>query len=190
VTEQQLLDILNSGRLSKEKIDQLVNTLKYSPELTGCLLNKVFEEDKTGEFNASWTFDHLMRKKLVYLLPHFEEFTLGLAHMNSESCIRPMAHVCQMIMEAYFEKKDKVFIENINFNQLERILTVCFDWLIGPHKVAAKVFSMTSLFYLGMHFDWVHPELRLVLEETISQGTSGYKNRAKKTLDKLIALGH
>ncbi|MEM9076514.1 MAG: adenylosuccinate lyase [Bacteroidota bacterium] len=190
MNELLLLKELNSGRLSKAKIDALVSKLEQNPELTFILLKQVFEEDKKNEFNASWVLDHLLRKKLIYLLPHFEEFTLGLAQMKSESCIRPMAHICQMVTKAYFEKKDKTFIENINSNQLERMMTACFDWLIGPHKIAAKVFSMTSLYHLGMQFDWVHPELKLVLEETIAQGTSGYKNRAGKTLDKLVAMGY
>ncbi|WP_422860219.1 hypothetical protein ACOKFD_04885 [Flagellimonas sp. S174] len=190
MTEQQLYSKLNSGRLSKVKINALVGQLEQHPELTLTLLNQVFEQDKIDEFNASWVLDHLLRKRLVYLLPYFEEFTLGLAEMKSESCIRPMAHICQMVTEAYFEKKDKIFIENISSNQLERIMTACFDWLIGQHKIAAKVFSMTSLYYLGMQFHWIHPELKLVLEETIAKGTSGYKNRAAKTLDRLVAMGY
>lgn len=190
MTEQQLCSILNSGRLSKVRIEGLVQELEHYPELTLTLINRVFEEDKIDDFNASWTLDHLLRKKLIYILPYFEEFTLGLAEMKSESCIRPMAHICQMATEAYFEKKDKLYIENITSVQLERIMTACFDWLIGQHKMAAKVFSMTSLYYLGMRFDWIHPELKLVLEETIAHGTAGYKNRAGKTLDKLIRLGH
>ncbi len=190
MTEQQLYSKLNSGRLSKVKIDALVNVLESYPKLVSPLLTQVFEEDKKDEFNASWVLDHLLRKKLIYLLPYFEEFTLGLPHLKSESCIRPMAHICQMITETYFEKKEKEFVEQINTKQLERVMTTCFDWLIGKHKMAAKVFSMTSLYYLGMQFNWVHPELKLVLEETISNGTSGYKNRAAKTLDKLVDLGY
>ncbi|MEM8846136.1 MAG: hypothetical protein AAGD17_03445 [Bacteroidota bacterium] len=190
MNEELLHRELNSGRLSKVKIDALVDRLELHPELTLSLLNKVFEEDKIDEFNSSWVLDHLLRKKLIYILPHFEEFTLGLGKMKSESCIRPMAHICQMVTETYFKKKDLIFTENINTNQLERVMTACFDWLIGSHKIAAKVFSMTSLYYLGMQFDWVHPELKLVLEETIANGTSGYKNRAGKTLDKLVAMGY
>lgn len=168
----------------------LVDELENHPELTGFLIRDVFEQDKINMFHSSWVFDHLMRKKLVYLLPHLELFTQGLAFLKSESCIRPMAHVCQMVTKTCFKKKDNLFIDTISHVQLERILNACFDWLIGPHKIAAKVFSMTSLFYLGMHFTWVHPELKLVLEETIGEGTPGYRNRAKKTLDRLVALGH
>nr|WP_299338827.1 adenylosuccinate lyase [Allomuricauda sp.] len=190
MTEQQLHVRLNEGRLSKEKIDGLVNELTHWPELTGSLIQFVFEEDKSDSFNASWVLDHLIRKKLVYILPHMELFTQGLQTMTSESCIRPMAHICEMVTEAYFIKKDETFKQNTTSEQLERIMTICFDWLIGNHKVATKVFAMTSLYYLGFQFDWVHPELKMVLEDTIAEGTSGYKNRAKKTLDKLIILGH
>ncbi|MEX0315759.1 MAG: hypothetical protein AB3N18_16395 [Allomuricauda sp.] len=189
MTEQQLHIKLNSGRLSKPQINQLVDQLAELPELTERLLQEVFDQDNTDSFNASWVFDHLMRKKLEYLLPHFEKFTEGLDKLTSESIIRPMAHVCEMSMEAYFKTKDPVFVQNITAEQLERILTVCFDWLIGPHKVAPKVFAMSSLYYLGMHYDWVHPELKMVLDQQHHRDSAGYKSRAKKTLVKLRKLG-
>ena len=190
MTEQQLRTRLNSKRLSKLEINQLVVQLLEFPELTACLLQEICIEDKEGTFNASWVFDHLMRKKLSYLLPYFDEFAQGLGGLQSESCIRPMAHVCQLVCEAYFEQKNTLFQKHINATQLELMLTSCFDWLIGEHKAAAKVFAMTSLYHLGTKYDWVHPELKLVLEDTISSGSAGYKNRAKKTLDMLMEYRH
>ncbi|WP_375324763.1 hypothetical protein [Flagellimonas sp. GZD32] len=180
---------LSAGRLSKFQVDRLVQQLENEPDLTSFLFEEVLLEDKEGTFNASWTFDHLMRKRLEYLLPFFEIFVNGLSQLQTESCIRPMAHVCEMVCEAYFKKEDPVFIQNITDVQLEKVLTCCFDWLIGPMNMAPKVFSMTSLYYLGLKFPWVHPELKLVLEDSYNTGTIGYKNRAKKTLDKLAKLG-
>jgi hypothetical protein len=100
-----------------------------------------------------------------------------------------MAHVCEMICEAYFKKKDPVFVKNITDDQLEKLMICCFDWLIGPLNIAPKVFAMTSLYYLGLKFPWVHPELKQVLLDTYANGSTGYQNRAKKTLDKLAKLG-
>ncbi len=188
MTEEELHIRLSSGRISKPQIDVLVQLLEKKPQLAPILYQEVLWEDKEGTFNASWTFDHLMRKQLIYILSFFEDFVNGLSELKTESCIRPIAHVCEMVCEAYFKKKDPVFIQNITDDQLEKIMTSCFDWLIGPMNMAPKVFSMTSLYYLGLKFDWVHPELKQVLENTYATGTTGYKNRAKKTLDKLAKL--
>ncbi len=168
----------------------MVEELEHYPELVGQLIQEVLQQDVSDSFNASWTLDHLMRKRLEYLLPFMDKFTSSLAQLKDESNIRPMAHICQMLCEAYYKQKDEAFTRNVSPEQLESIMTVCFDWFIGPHKVAAKVFAMSSLYYLGLQFSWVHPELKMILEETIGQGTAGYKNRAKKTLDKLVQLGH
>ncbi|MCR9262756.1 MAG: hypothetical protein NXH86_01290 [Flavobacteriaceae bacterium] len=188
MTKQQLHTKLHSGRLTKSEVDQLVEQLIQQPSLAEALFLEVLKEDKEGTFNASWTFDHLMRKRLVYLLPMMTLFTNSLSELRCESCIRPMAHVCEMVTEAYFKKKDLVFIKNIADEHLEKIMITCFDWLISPMNMAPKVFSMTSLYYLGLKFDWVHPELRMILEESYATGTVGYQNRAKKTLDKLAKL--
>ncbi|MCR9227690.1 MAG: hypothetical protein NXH90_09760 [Flavobacteriaceae bacterium] len=189
MTREQLHIALNSGRISKSQIDVLVLQLKNGPPLAQVLYQEVLLEDKNGTFNASWTFDHLMRKELSYILPFIDDFVNGLSELNSESCIRPIAHVCEMICEQYFKQKNPAFIQNITDKQLDKMVASCFDWLIGPMNMAPKVFSMTSLFYLGLKFDWIHPELKLVLEESYANGSTGYQNRAKKTLDKLAKLG-
>ncbi len=189
MTEKQLYIALDSGRISKSQIDGLVLQLEDEPLLAQVLYQKVLIEDKEGKFNASWTFDHLMRKQLVFLIPFIDVFVNALSELKSESCIRPIAHVCEMLCEAYFKKKNPEFVQNMTNDHLEKIMTVCFDWLISPMNVAPKVFAMTSLYYLGLKFDWVHPELKLVLEESYASGTTGYQSRAKKTLDKLAGLG-
>nr|WP_321412302.1 hypothetical protein [uncultured Allomuricauda sp.] len=189
VTQEQLHIALHSGRISKVQIDELVIQLQQEPQLAQVLYQEILWEDKKGTFNASWTFDHLMRKELHYILPFMDNFVNGLSELKSESCIRPIAHVCEMLCEAYFKKKKSDFLKNITDDQLEKIMTACFDWLIGPMNMAPKVFAMTSLYYLGLKFDWVHSELKLVLEDSYPNGSTGYRNRAKKTLDKLADLG-
>jgi len=178
---QELLVVLNSGRLSKLRINELVNQLEHRPDLVKPLLDEVFRQDKEGEFNASWVFDHLMRKQLAFLVPHIDYFMNGIAKLTTESCMRPMAHTCELLTEAYFRKRQPQFT-TIAVDDLEPLVSVCFDWLIGNHKVATKVFAMTSLFYLGFHFTWIHPQLKPVLEDTIAKGTAGYKNRGQKLL--------
>ncbi len=189
MTADELYTRLNSGRLSKEKIMLLVSELIHFPELVGTLLEAIWIEDKEGTFNASWVFDHLMRKNLSLLLPYSKDFANGLENLNSESCIRPIAHVCELLVLAKYKKQDPEYIAGLDKASLEKIVGACFDWLIGSRKVASKVFAMTSLLHLGTEFKWIHPELEPILENSIHSGTVGYKNRAQKTLLALKALG-
>ena len=186
MTVATLTKKLVGSRLNKHQIMQLVDDLKLYPELTAVVLKIVFEQDKLRKnFNACWVFDHLMRKKLDYLLPSINLFVEGLPAIRWESTLRPMSHVLEMVNERYFVKKDSAYIEAITINQQEIMTEVCFDWLIGQHKVATKAFAMTSLFYLGERFDWIWPELKIVLEQNYTSGSAGYKFRARAILDKM-----
>ena len=70
------------------------------------------------------------------------------------------------------------------------MVAICFDWLIEEHKVATKVFAMTSLFYLGEKYAWIRPELRSVIELQMPTATAGFKNRGGKILLGLKNLGY
>lgn len=188
MTENELRTTLHSGRIFKSEVDHLVNLLLQQPKLVEELIQEILVEEQKGTYNASWVFRHLMQQRLDFLLPFFKEFTVILANLKSEATIRAMACVCEMVCVAYFKKKDPSFQKIVTDEQLEKIMTVCFDWLISDLNMAPKVFSMTSLYYLGQKFDWVHPELRQILEDTYASGSTGYQNRAKKTLDKLAQI--
>ncbi len=190
MTASELHMFLNTGRINKPDVDQIVPRIIASPEVLPTLLREVFVHDVEDNFMASWVFDHVMRKKLVLVLPILDDFMDGLDQLQSESSIRPMAHICQMLTEAYFKKKTPLFREQISASHLERMATICFDWLIEDHKVATKVFAMTSLFFLGERFDWIRPELKSVLEQNFSSGSAGFQNRGAKILDKLKILGY
>lgn len=192
MTEKELTQILDAGRISMAKRDELVEAIIKSPrsiELTGHLLHLVFEEDKTDLWQSSWVFDNVMRKKLSLLFPHIDAFCTSLSSLKSESVIRPMAHTCELLILKYFKKKDPSVINSLKTKHLEEIAEACFDWLIGQHKVASKVFAMTSLFYLGEKLEWIRPELKLVIEQQIAEGTAGFKSRGSKTLALLTNLG-
>ena len=88
-------------------------------------------------------------------------------------------------MKSYFQSKDQEIRDALNKKHLETITSACFDWLIGNHKVAAQAYAMTCLLLLGRKFDWIHPELRSILEQNYPNGSAAYKARARMTLAKL-----
>ncbi|TKD60709.1 adenylosuccinate lyase [Flavobacterium sp. ASW18X] len=181
---------LNQKRLNKDEILTLVELVLDKPELMHPLITTSFEQDalKTS-FNASWVLDHTLRNEKTLLLPYLNLYIEGLATVQTESCLRPFAHIVQLTCIAYYKEKHFSFRQVLQKKHLETLTTLCFDWLIGEHKVATKVFAMTSLYYLGLDFLWIHPQLQGILETEIHTGTAGYQSRAKKTLDLLQKQG-
>ncbi len=187
MTKAELKKRLNSGRISKQERDSLITAVLDYPALVSTLLEEVIIEDKNDTFNASWVLDNALRKDLRPLLPCLNTFCNMLPSLQSESVMRPMAHICEMLVLCYFKNKNPDCSNSIRESHLEKMTEVCFDWLIGSHKIACKVFAMTSLFYLGEQFKWVRPELKMVLENTIANSSTGYQNRAMKTIAMLNA---
>ncbi len=190
MTAQQLRQQLNVRRINKPEVDNMVLEILARPTLVRPLLQEVVLQDRSNHFSAGWIFDHVMRKELDLIFLIRDDFVSALNQLQSDSCIRPMAHVCQMITERYFKKKDDPYVQGFTTDHLEAMVSICFDWLIGERKIATKVFAMTSLFYLGEKFHWVRPELRSFLEQNIASGSPGIQNRGIKILTQLKNLGY
>jgi len=57
--------------------------------------------------------------------------------------------------------------------------------MINNEKVAPKAYSMSTLFLFGKDYDWVHPELKIILERDFSIQSAAFKARAKQILHKM-----
>jgi hypothetical protein len=59
----------------------------------------------------------------------------------------------------------------------------CFDWMLTNQKVACQARAMTNLYFLGTETAWIHPELKIIIQQNLPQGSAGYINRGQKTLE-------
>ncbi len=66
----------------------------------------------------------------------------------------------------------------------------CFDWLITNQRVACEVYAMSALYYLGTEYDWVHTELKTIIETNVHQRSAGYKARGEKVLAQITKFRH
>lgn len=156
-----------------------------NPYLVEPLMQIAFEVDDPISNRACWVMEFTAKENLSYIYPYLESFTLNLGNVHFDSSVRPMAKICEFLIKAYFSKNENETKKYLTEQHLERITTTCFDWLIGNHKVAAKAYSMTCLLLLGRKFDWIHSELKMVLEQNYAKGSAAYKARARMTLAKL-----
>jgi hypothetical protein len=75
--------------------------------------------------------------------------------------------------------------EKLQEKHIDAIIETGFDWLITPQKIAVRAYTMQTLFMFGLQKDWVHTELKHLIETKIINESKGTKARGKHIL-KLI----
>ncbi|RRQ48232.1 adenylosuccinate lyase [Maribacter algicola] len=185
MNRQELYVSLNNVDHSRDKRTEMAKKVQMNPKLIPTLLEIIKLTKDPVSSKAAWILDAVARKQLNIILPYLDSFTEVIGKVELDSSVRPVAKVCELLMESYFSKKEIIVRQQITEAHIEKITSSCFDWLIGEHKVAAKAYSMTSLYLLGTEYGWIHPELKMVLEQNYSNGSAAYKARARMVLKKL-----
>lgn len=166
---------------SRECRNKMADQVLLSPDLFRPLLELALETHSDLGSRASWIVEFTFKKKPEILSPHLDFFTRGIGNLKMESSIRPMAKICELLTLAHYNEKNnqKGLLTPLH---RERITAACFDWLISAEKVAPKAYSMQTLALLGQDIEWIHPELKAVLEQGYAGGSAGYRARARRIL--------
>ncbi len=156
------------------------------PELFFDLLKICFETDYKLHHKAMWTIEMILEKDLDSIIPHIDYFTQNIHKLKHESAIRPTAKICKWIAEAYVKKHKTAFVTHVKPIHIERIVETGFDWMITETKVAAKAYTMDTLYYFGClnfeNYDWIHHELKNIVLQNSSKESSAYKAHGRQIL--------
>jgi hypothetical protein len=185
MTEQELYTKLEYTDHTRDKRGQMAAVILNDPFLITPLLSIISRVNDPNSCRASWILESVVRKDMALLYPNLEQFTLLLEKIQFDSAVRPMAKICELLIISFYARTANETKQYVNMEQLKRITAACFDWLIGNHKVAAQAYSMTTLLLLGKTFEWIHPELKIILEQNYATGSAAYKARARMTLKKI-----
>jgi hypothetical protein len=162
----------------------IIDDLKLLPKV----LDITFKINDKISPRAAWLLEFIARDNLELLIPHLDRITGEMHKVQLDSGVRPMAKICECLIEANYSKNDNVIKRELNSTHKEKIIESCFDWLIKDEKIAPKAYAMNSLYLLGTEYDWIHPELLLILEQDFHKQSSGFKARAKHIVKKIKAL--
>ncbi|MEW4922547.1 adenylosuccinate lyase [Algibacter sp. 2305UL17-15] len=185
MTTAELYKELNYVNHSREKRLYYANLVIKNPELIPKLLEILFMVDDKISPRAAWVLEFMCSRKIEYIVPHLDYFTENIHKVHLDSAVRPVAKICELLTEAYAIKTN-IYIKNVLKEvHKERIIETCFDYMINDEKVAPKAYSMTTLFKLGKEYDWVHPELVLILERDFQAQSAAFKARARHILKKI-----
>jgi len=185
VTKDQLYNELNYVNHSREKRLHYANLVINNPDLIPELLEILFMADDKISCRAAWVFEFMCGEKLEAIIPYLDDFTLNMHKVYLDSAVRPVAKVCEYLVKAYYSKEKNNIQTALKPIHKERIVEVCFDYMINDEKIAPKAYSMNTLFLLGRDIDWIHPELVMILERDFQIQSSGFKARAKHILKKI-----
>lgn len=185
MTTEALYNQLNYVDHTREKRQHYANLVYNQPELIPKLLTILFWVDDKTSCKAAWVFEFVCKKKLDLVFLHLDYFTSKINRVHLDSAVRPVAKICEMLVKAYYSSGNQNVKTAVLPIHKERIIEACFDWLINNHKTAPKAYSMNTLYLLGTDYDWVHPELKIIIERDYALQSSGFKARARQILLKL-----
>lgn len=143
--------------------------------------------DSRGELShkAAWVLEFVCLEDLSMLYPFLDVFFGRLPDVKKDQSVRALAHICEVLAIQHYKKEDPNLTEVFSEKHKTIMIECCLDWLISDQKVACQVRAMTALYYLGTEFDWIHPELKQIIEQHIHSGSAGYKARGRQTLEKI-----
>lgn len=165
-------------RASREEMCSMVlNNKKLLTELFSIALNT----QNKYHYKACWILELVIETDFSALLPQLTLFCDTLHEYRHDGAIRSVSKICFII--SYKWSKDNSMLTE---NQLQQITEACMDWLINPNgKVANKAYAMRALYIIGQKTEWVHPELKRILEEDFTKHSAAYKSATKEILTKL-----
>ena len=177
------IDKVNHSMASRaEAVDLVMHNLEILPEL----IEKAFSDDK-NHFKYCWWLEFLNRQHIEILCPHIDIILNKANTLTNQSAIRPIAKTIETFVLNYYSRMPNEIVQAMMSSEIkEKMISCTFEWLINDQlKVAARAYSMTSLFHLGKDVNWVHSELRLVIEQSYATESVAYQARARMILKKL-----
>lgn len=174
------IKIENSSAYRKDR-EQNRNLALRNPGYYNEIIQVSLDPDDKNHHKAYWILELICEKKLKTFLPYVDSFLEIIPKLKNDSAIRPASKIC------LFLAKSNHRANGISLSQLQetQIIEACLDWLIRDEKVAAKAYSIKALFVLGKKYDWIHDELKNILQQDYSNHSAAYKAVARNTLKKI-----
>ena len=185
MTTEQLYNELNYVNHSREKRLFYSKMLINNPALIPKLLDLLFMVDDKLSPRAAWVLEFMCTENTDTIAPYLEPFTQGINKVHLDPAVRPVAKICQILAQHYYSKEDNLIKKALTKTQQERIIETCFDYMINDEKVAAKAYGMVALFLFGKDFDWIHSELKIILDRDYPTQSAAFKARARIILKKM-----
>jgi hypothetical protein len=168
------LEYVSGYRENRQKI---ANEVLQDKDLYTSLIAICFENNNKNAHKACWILELVSYQKITWIVPHLDFFCTHLKTLKSDSSIRSIAKVCQLLVMAAEKNQLKLSQEN-----KELLIASCFDWLIKDIKVASKCYAIRTLAILSKENYWIKKELAAIIEKDFYAQSAAYKAVSKAIL--------
>jgi len=125
---------------------------------------------------ASWVLEQVLFENISRLKTHWTYFLKQLSKIENESMRRPLSK----ILFAYV-KNNELRIQ-LSKREEERILELCFDWIIAPAQTATLAFALKTLTYYIHTHDWIREALEDLIQKGFGKDRVGIQSTIKRLL--------
>jgi hypothetical protein len=122
---------------------------------------------------------------LSLLYPHLDLFFKGITFPKKDQTVRPLANISEKLCLAYYKNSKKYVKPPLKAAHKEVLVGASFDWIIADKKSSlphTRTHITICLYHIGKEIDWIHLELKIILEQKTPTGSAGYKNQAEKII--------
>lgn len=183
----ELFQQINYEKAYRKNRLNAANWVLDHPETLPELLQFCFHEDNKLATKATWVLEFVCRKDLSRIFPYLDYIFENLPTAKSDGQLRSFGLIFELLTIGYYKKKQEEYVQALTQKHKKVMTECCFDWMLTNQKVACQARAMTALYFLGTEIDWIHPELAIIINRNLPNGSAGYKNRGQKTLE-LIKL--
>ena len=125
---------------------------------------------------AAWVMSHCVDKYPFLINPHLEKMIYNLKEEKIHVAVK--RNTVRILQEI-----------EVPETLMGPLVDYCFKFLLDPKEtVAVRVFSMQILYNICKKEPELADELRIVIEEFMPHGTTGFRSRGKKILKGLQKL--
>jgi len=169
----ETLKILLEEEHSKRQSDLIIEFIGDDAQKLDALAKHFLGNEYKLAQRAAMPFGNIARINSKCIEPYLKEASLKINSSNVHDAI--IRNVTRILAEIEIPED----IEGIT-------LDLCFQQLENPKSaIAIKVFAMTAIFNLSAKYPEIKPELKLLIEMQLPNGSAGFISRGKKILKKL-----
>ncbi|MEM9885620.1 MAG: hypothetical protein AAF849_06985 [Bacteroidota bacterium] len=162
-----------SEKYSKDGMLEIVDRLKFKPQLIAEVMDCFFGENPKLAQRAAWATSHISDH-----LPHLLQPYLAamLQHLKQEGLHDALPRNTIRILE-------KLTIPESLHGEA---VSICFDYLADPTStVGIKCFSMSVIWKICQYEPDLSNELKVLIEEQMDYQSNGFKSRGRRILKEM-----